>query len=95
MTGNVGVNPPARLIPDLTPYPPTLYLVVHHPDVQLTADEWLELAEYEKVSSDALCSPGVLGFMIRSDAKAVVPLSANSIVPPHVAAAQVHTGRNS
>lgn len=80
-----GANAVARLIPDLTPYPPSMYTVVYHPDVFLTADEWLELADYEKVESDALVSPGTLGFILRPDAKVVVPL--------HVASAKLHQGR--
>lgn len=75
----------ARLIPDLAPYPPAQYLVVHHPDVQLTPEEWLELADYEKVESDALCDPGVVGFMVKPGAKVTIPL--------HTASAKVHQGR--
>lgn len=83
--GSGGATVAKRLIPDLTPYPPHEYLIVHHPDVQLTADEWIELKDYEKVSSDALCDPGVVGIMRRPDAKVSVPL--------HVAAAVVDHGR--
>lgn len=75
-----------RLIPDLTPYPPDRYFVVHHPDVQLTPEEWLELADYEKMESDALASPGVVGFMLKPNMPPVK-------VPLQVGAAKVHDGR--
>jgi hypothetical protein len=73
-----------RLLPSLAPYPPSAYVVVHHPDVQLTPEEWIELADYEKVESDALADPGVVGFM-RKPAKVAIPL--------HVAAAKISEGR--
>lgn len=55
-----------RLIPDLTPYPPAEYMVVYHPDVQLTTEEWLELSDYDKLESATLCDPGVLGLMLKA-----------------------------
>ena len=54
-----------RLLPSLAAFPASAYVVVHHPDVQLTPEEWIELADYEKVESDALADPGVVGFMLK------------------------------
>lgn len=81
-----GAASAARLIPDLKPYPPDRYYIVHHPDVQLTPEEWLELADYEKMESDALVNPGVVGLMIKPN---VPPVK----VPLQVGAAKVHDGR--
>lgn len=66
-----------RLLPSLDPYPPASFVVVHHPDVQLTPEEWIELADYEKLESDALASPGVVGFMAKPGVpgmQAAIPL---------------------
>ena len=64
-----------RLIPDLTPYPPSEYRVVMHPDVQLTVEELLELKDYEKLESDTLVRPGEVGLQERPKNKhVVVPL---------------------
>lgn len=66
-----------RLIPDLTPYPPSEYRVVMHPDVQLTAEEWLELKDYEKIESDKPVAPGTLGLQER-------PKNKHVAVPIHI-----------
>lgn len=64
-----------RLLPDLTPYPSSEYRVVMHPDVQLTAEEWLELKDYEKIESDTLVPPGTVGLQERPKNKHVaIPL---------------------
>lgn len=73
-----------RLLPSLEPYPPSDYVVVHHPDVQLTPEEWIELTHYEKVESDALADPGVVGFMAKPG---VVKIPLHAAMP-------VHNGRN-
>ena len=66
-----------RLIPDLTPYPPSEYRVVMHPDVQLTVEELLELKDYEKIESDTLVRPGEVGLQER-------PKNKHVAVPIHV-----------
>lgn len=77
-----------RLLPTLAAFPPAAYVVVHHPDVQLTPEEWLELADYEKLESDALADPGVVGFMRKPN-----PMPAGARVPLHLAAAKISEGR--
>lgn len=62
-----------RLLPDLTPYPPSEYRVVMHPDVALTVEELLELKDYEKVESDTLVQPGVVAFQAYPK-QVVIPL---------------------
>jgi len=63
----------ARLLPDLSAYPPQRYRVVYHPDVQLTPDEWLELKDYEKVESATAVAPGTVAVQ-RYELVAQIPL---------------------
>lgn len=86
-----------RLLPSLAAFPPSAYVVVHHPDVQLTPEEWLELADYERLESDALADPGVVGFMLKTP-QVVIPLNTTGQTGPKgpplkVAAAKLHEGR--
>ena len=67
-----------RLIPDLTSYPPSEYRVIMHPDVQLTAEEWFELKDYEKIENDRTIPPGSLGFQkYPLEKKVSIPLHMN------------------
>lgn len=77
-----------RLLPSLAAFPASAYVVVHHPDVQLTPEEWMELADYEKVESDALADPGVVGFIRKPQ-----PVPEGVRIPLHVAAQKISEGR--